>query len=142
MLGIAHLRSREIATLSDGERQRVVIASAMAMRPPVLALDEPLSQLDSWSAVDVVAGLERLHVEQGTTIVLAEHRLERLLDGATRLLVIGPAGEILADGATREAAGSLLVPPPLIRLGRARLGPVAAHGHRRTTAACPITARR
>jgi energy-coupling factor transport system ATP-binding protein len=142
MLGIAHLRSREIATLSGGERQRVVIASAMAMRPPVLALDEPLSQLDPWSAVDVVAALERLHVEQGTTIVLAEHRLERLLDGATRLLVIGPAEEILADGVTREAAGSVPAPPPLIRLGRARLGPLAALARQRTTAACRITARR
>ena len=113
------------------------------MRPPVLALDEPLSQLDPWSAVDVVAALERLHVEQGTTIVLAEHRLERLLDGATRLLVIGPAGEIFADGATREAAGSLPAPPPLIRLGRA-LGwdplPLTVADARRLLAASPLGA--
>ncbi len=119
LLGIAHLRSREIATLSGGERQRVVIASAMAMQPAVLALDEPLSQLDPWGAGDVVAALERVHDERGATIVLAEHRLERLLGRASNCLVLGPDGEILADGTAREAAGSLSNPPPLIQLGRA-----------------------
>lgn len=119
LLGIVHLRHREIATLSGGERQRVAIASAMAMRPPVLALDEPLSQLDPWGAGDVVAALERLHAEQGTTVILSEHRLERLLGCASKFLVLGQDGEILADGTAREVAGSLSEPPPLIRLGRA-----------------------
>jgi energy-coupling factor transport system ATP-binding protein len=119
LLGIAHLRSREIATLSGGERQRVVIASAMAMQPPALALDEPLSQLDPWGAGDVVAALERVHNERGTTIILAEHRLERLLGQASKCLVLGQGGEILADGTAREAAGSLSNPPPLVQLGRA-----------------------
>ncbi|HEU4792411.1 MAG TPA: ABC transporter ATP-binding protein [Nitrolancea sp.] len=119
LLGIAPLRNREIATLSGGERQRVVIASAMAMQPPLLALDEPLSQLDPWGAGDVVAALERLQAERGTTIILAEHRLERLFRQAAKLLVLGPDGAILADGTAREAAGSLIEPPPLIRLGRA-----------------------
>ncbi len=119
LLGIAHLRSREIATLSGGERQRVVIASAMATRPPVLALDEPLSQLDPWGAGDIVVALDRVHDERGTTIVLAEHRLERLLGRVSKCLVLGQDGQILADGTARDAAGSLSNPPPLVRLGRA-----------------------
>lgn len=119
LLGIAHLRSREIATLSGGERQRVVIASAMAMRPPALALDEPLSQLDPWGAGDVVAALERVHDERGTTIVLAEHRLERLLGRASNCLVLEQDGEILARGTVREVAGSLSNLSPLVQLGRA-----------------------
>lgn len=119
LLGIAHLRSREIATLSGGERQRVVIASAIAMRPPALALDEPLSQLDPWGAGDVVSALERLNADLGTTVILAEHRLERLLSQASQLLVIGQDGEVTADGPAREVAGSLPGPPPLVRLGRA-----------------------
>ena len=74
LLGIAPLRDREIASLSGGERQRVVIAAAMAMRPPVLALDEPTSQLDPWGAEAVLSVLDRLHADLGTTIGRASCR--------------------------------------------------------------------
>ncbi len=79
LLGVAHLRDRSPATLSGGERQRVAIASAMATHPSILVLDEPTSQLDPWGAEEVIAAVGRLNDDLGLTIVLAEHRLERVL---------------------------------------------------------------
>jgi energy-coupling factor transporter ATP-binding protein EcfA2 len=98
LLGIAHLRDREIATLSGGERQRVVIASAMAMRPRALVLDEPTSQLDPSAAEKVIVALNRIRGELGTAIVLAEHRLERVLDTCDHLLALGPKATTLGMG--------------------------------------------
>ncbi|ACZ38363.1 ABC transporter ATP-binding protein [Sphaerobacter thermophilus] len=119
LLGIAPLRDREIASLSGGERQRVVIAAAMAMRPPVLALDEPTSQLDPWSAEAVLSVLDRLHADLGTTVVIAEHRLDRVLPSAERVLLLGSDGSIVASGPPRSVAAALQYPPPLVRLGLA-----------------------
>jgi energy-coupling factor transporter ATP-binding protein EcfA2 len=75
--GIAHLRGRAVATLSGGERQRLALAGVLAMRPRVLVLDEPLSQLDEAGARAVVAILGAL-ARAGTAVVVAEHRLEQL----------------------------------------------------------------
>ena len=75
--GIAHLRGRAVATLSGGERQRLAIAGVLAMRPRVVVLDEPLSQLDDQGAAALVATLVDL-AERGTAVVVAEHRFERL----------------------------------------------------------------
>jgi len=119
LLGIAPLRDREIASLSGGERQRVVIAAAMAMRPPVLALDEPTSQLDPWGAEAVLSVLDRLHADLGTTIVIAEHRLERVLPAAERVLLLGSEGSVVTSGPPRAVAAALPYPPPLVRLGLA-----------------------
>ena len=90
LLGIAALRDREIATLSGGERQRVAVAAALALQPSILALDEPTSQLDPWGAEEVLAALNRLNEDLGLTIVLAEHRLERVVAHADRLTVLAP----------------------------------------------------
>ncbi len=79
LLSIAPLRDRDPATLSGGERQRVAIAGALALHPRLLVLDEPTSQLDPWGAEDVLAALARLNDDLGLTIVVAEHRMERLL---------------------------------------------------------------
>ena len=87
-LGIAHLRDRNPATLSGGERQRAAIAGALAAAPHALVLDEPTSQLDPQGAEDVFAAVGRLNADLGTTVLLAEHRLERaapLADRAVRL---------------------------------------------------------
>ena len=88
-MGIAHLRRRRIATLSGGERQRVALAAALALRPPILLLDEPLSQLDAAGREALVARLRQLHAE-GMTVVVAEHRLARLRPVATQEVRLGP----------------------------------------------------
>jgi energy-coupling factor transport system ATP-binding protein len=120
LLGIAALRDREIATLSGGERQRVAVAAALALQPSILALDEPTSQLDPWGAEEVLAALNRLNEDLGLTIVLAEHRLERVVAHADRLTVLAPSGTVALDGRPRDTLrladiGSL---PALFALGR------------------------
>ncbi len=87
-LDLLHLRQRPIRTLSGGERQRVAIATALALQPNILVLDEPTSQLDPQSAEEVLQALVRLNREQGLTIILAEHRLQRVLPFADRLVVV------------------------------------------------------
>jgi energy-coupling factor transporter ATP-binding protein EcfA2 len=120
LLGIAALRDREIATLSGGERQRVAVAAALALQPSILALDEPTSQLDPWGAEEVLAALNRLNEDLGLTVVLAEHRLERVVAHADRLTVLAPGGSIALDGPPADTLlhveiGSL---PALLVLGR------------------------
>ncbi|MFW6068024.1 MAG: ABC transporter ATP-binding protein [Chloroflexota bacterium] len=117
LLELAPLRRRSLNTLSGGERQRVAIAAALAMRPKVLALDEPTSQLDPQSAADVLNALVRLNEELGLTIVLAEHRLERILRYAERVVVMGK-GCVVADGYMPEVLQEMPQLPPLAALGR------------------------
>jgi energy-coupling factor transport system ATP-binding protein len=120
LLGIAALRDREIATLSGGERQRVAVAGALALQPSMLALDEPTSQLDPWGAEEVLAALNRLNEDLGLTIVLAEHRLERVVAHADRLTLLAPGGSIALDGPPRDALRQADITnlPALLALGR------------------------
>jgi energy-coupling factor transporter ATP-binding protein EcfA2 len=122
LLGIAALRHRDISTLSGGERQRVAVASALALQPAILALDEPTSQLDPWGAEEVTAALARLNEDLGLTIVLAEHRLDRVVSQSDRLVILSPGGAITLDGPPREVLTSAdpATLPPLLALGRAR----------------------
>ena len=122
LLGISPLRGRDIATLSGGERQRVAVAAALALQPALLALDEPTSQLDPWGAEEVLTALTRLNEDLGLTIVLAEHRLERVIGHADRLRVLAPPGSPPLDGPPREvlAAADTALLPPLVALGRRR----------------------
>ena len=95
--GIEHLRQRPVRALSGGEQQRVAIAAVLALRPPVLVLDEPTANLD-WQGVEqVTAALARLHREQGLTVILIEHRLATVAPLATRTVLMD-AGRIVADG--------------------------------------------
>lgn len=119
LLGIAALRTRDPATLSGGERQRVAIAAALALHPRLLVLDEPTSQLDPWGAEDVLTAVARLNEDLGLTVVLAEHRLERVLTFADRLRFLGRTGESTIDGPVRDVVGQLIpaAMPPVSRLG-------------------------
>lgn len=117
LLGIASLRRRQIATLSGGERQRVAVASALVMHPGILVLDEPTSQLDPWGAEEVLTALHRLNEDLGITVVLAEHRLDRVGAYADRLRVLNAHGASF-DGSPAESLRRLPVTdlPPVARL--------------------------
>lgn len=118
LLRLNPLRQRTLDTLSGGERQRVVIAAAMAMRPPVLVLDEPTSQLDPASAEEILAILQRMNHELGTTIVLVEHRLERILGMSDQLVVMSQDGGIDAAGPVHATIDRLPSLPPLLRIAQ------------------------
>jgi energy-coupling factor transporter ATP-binding protein EcfA2 len=117
LLGLAHLRNRPIETLSGGERQRLTLASVLALQPQLLLLDEPTSQLDPWSAETVLEVLRRLVDELGITLVIAEHRLDRLLGSCTRLTLLED-GKIVADGSPQHVAERLPDPPILVQVSR------------------------
>ena len=121
LLGLADLRRRDLMSLSGGQQQRVAIGSVLTMHPRLLVLDEPTSALDPTAAEEVLATLTRLVHDVGVAVVLAEHRLERVLPFADRLAWIAAGGVLV--GEPREVlvhpevvrAGSA---PPLVHLGR------------------------
>ena len=96
-LGIDALLDRSVHELSGGEQQRVALGAALAGRPPVILLDEPTSQLDPVAGDELIGLLRRLNQEWETTILLAEHRLERCLSAADRVIALR-AGRIAHDG--------------------------------------------
>jgi energy-coupling factor transport system ATP-binding protein len=119
LLGVASLRSRAVTTLSGGERQRVAIAAAMALHPRLLVLDEPTSQLDPWGADDVANALERLNADLNVTIVIAEHRIDRLLPLMDTMTWIED-GQMSAHGSLNEVMPQLpeSALPPMVNLAR------------------------
>ncbi len=119
-LGIAELLDRATDTLSGGELQRVALAAALVGRPRMVLLDEPTSQLDPVAGDELIGLLRRLNEEWGTTIVLAEHRLERCLAAADRALAIADA-EIRFDGAPAEFLVWALAADPELATPGARL---------------------
>lgn len=118
LLDLAPLRARRLDTLSGGERQRVAIAAVLALRPQLLVLDEPTSQLDPKSAEDVLQSLVRLNMELGLTIMLAEHRLERVLPFVDQLLYLSPNGQDLRLGHPTDILSEIPLQPPLVALSQ------------------------
>jgi cobalt/nickel transport system ATP-binding protein len=112
-MGLTHLASRTIDTLSFGEKKRACLAGVLAMRPKVLLLDEPTAGLDPAGEVELLRHLDSLH-KSGTTLVCATHAMHLVPLLADRVLVLD-AGSIAADG----APATLLADTAL--LGRARL---------------------
>ncbi len=141
LMGIAELRRRPLIELSGGQQQRVAIAAVLAAQPRVLVLDEPTSALDPTAAQDVLAAITTLVHEVGLTVVLAEHRLERVMQAADSMVWLpgdggaeyGPPAEILARAS---------VTPPLASLARS-LGwptvPLSVREARRRVRASGIT---
>ncbi len=117
-LNIAHLRRRSISTLSGGERQRVAIASVLTMHPQVLVLDEPTSQLDPQAAEEVLDTLVKLNQDLGLTVILSEHRLERVAQYADQILYVPGPGKPLRMGEPREMLADIPLVPPLVELGK------------------------
>ncbi len=118
LLDLTALRDRSINSLSGGERQRVAIAAVLALRPQILLLDEPTSQLDPKSAEDVLRSLTRLNEDLGLTIVLVEHRLERVIRYVDRIIFM-EEGKISVDDSARKALAKMPHLPPLASVGRA-----------------------
>lgn len=118
-LGIAHLRSRRISTLSGGEKQRVALAAVLTLHPQVLVLDEPTSQLDPQAAEEVLVALRQLNEDLGLTVVLSEHRLERVVQYADRIVYFPAAGAPVMTGTPEAVLGSIPLVPPLVALGKA-----------------------
>ncbi|MFF5859833.1 ABC transporter ATP-binding protein [Streptomyces sp. NPDC012751] len=118
LLGLAGLRDRPIAALSGGQRQRVAIGSVLTPHPRVLVLDEPTSALDPAAAEEVLAVLQRLVHDLGTTVLMAEHRLERVIQYADRVVLLPAPGEPPVVGSPAEVMSVSPVYPPVVALGR------------------------
>jgi len=96
-LAIPHLLPRTVDTLSGGELQRVALAAALVGRPRLVLLDEPTSQLDPVAGDELIGLLRRLNEEWGMAVILAEHRLERCLAAADRVVAM-EGGRVVLDG--------------------------------------------
>lgn len=119
LLGLAELRDRPLATLSGGQQQRVAIGSVLTVHPKVLVLDEPTSALDPGAAEEVLAVLQRLVHDLGTTVLLAEHRLERVVQYADQVILLPGGGRAPVCGTPAEVMAVSPVHPPVVALGLA-----------------------
>ncbi len=119
-LGIDHLLDRPTHTLSGGEAQRVALGAALSGRPPVLLLDEPTSQLDPVAGDELIGLLRRLNQEWDVTILLAEHRLERCLPSADRVLALRD-GRLEHDGSPESFLKWAIREEPALQTPGARL---------------------
>ena len=117
LLGIADLRAAPLRDLSGGEQQRVAIGSVLTTHPQVLVLDEPTSALDPTGAEEVLAAITRLVHDLAVTVVLAEHRLERVLQYADRVVHVARDGTV-TSGDPAAMMETSTVAPPVVELGR------------------------
>lgn len=108
LTGLEDLADRSPFELSGGQQQRLAIASMLAMRPQVLVLDEPASQLDPAGTESIFSHLGRLASSGETTIVLTEHKLDWVAAFAPRVVLLS-AGRIVADGSPRQVLASELL---------------------------------
>jgi energy-coupling factor transport system ATP-binding protein len=118
LLGIADLRARDLRTLSGGQQQRVAIGSVLTMHPRLLVLDEPTSALDPTAAEEVLATLTRLVHDLGVSVLIAEHRLERVVPFVDRMCLMTGGGRVQVGEPETLLATSPVV-PPIVELGRA-----------------------
>ena len=117
LMNLHELRDAPLLSLSGGQRQRVAIAAVLAASPRLLVLDEPTSALDPGAAEEVLNALTRLVHDLGMTVVLAEHRLERVLPFADRVLLLGRDGQLVV-GPPEQVMVSSPIAPPIVKLGR------------------------
>jgi energy-coupling factor transport system ATP-binding protein len=118
LLALAPLRNRKLSSLSGGEAQRVAIASVLTMNPKILLLDEPTSALDPIAAEEVLATLSRLVHDLGITVVIAEHKLERVLQFVDRVIYVRDKQNVTL-GEPSEILRDSTLAPPIIQLSRA-----------------------
>ncbi|MFM1985678.1 MAG: hypothetical protein RLZZ295_844 [Actinomycetota bacterium] len=118
LLSLTSLRNRSIATLSGGEQQRVAIGAALVTHPKVLVLDEPTSALDPIAAEEVLSILHRLVHDLSLTVVIAEHKLERVIQFADRIVQINGDG-VAKIGTPQQILLESPIAPPIVHLARA-----------------------
>ncbi|MER7827331.1 ATP-binding cassette domain-containing protein [Streptomyces sp. NPDC096097] len=118
LLGLAELRHRALHELSGGQQQRVAIGSVLTAHPRILVLDEPTSALDPTAAEEVLAAVTRLVHDLGVTVLLAEHRLERVVQYADRVIHLPGDGRVVS-GPPAEIFRTTSIAPPIVELGRA-----------------------
>lgn len=118
LMGIAELRDRALMELSGGQQQRVAIASVLAAQPRIVVLDEPTSALDPTVAHDVLSAITTLVEEVGLTVVLAEHRLERVMHVADKIIWL-PGDGSLEMGDPANILNRCDITPPLTTFSRA-----------------------
>ncbi|NHK30126.1 MAG: ABC transporter ATP-binding protein [Asgard group archaeon] len=121
-LGITHLREQPTSDLSEGEKQKVVLASILVMNPPILVLDESSSMVDSTSKKQLIEILKELNSQEDKTIILVDHDLDFLSQIANRIILINN-GSIISDGFTKKILSNVnllsengLHPPSLVSL--------------------------
>jgi energy-coupling factor transport system ATP-binding protein len=119
-LAIPHLLDRTVDTLSGGELQRVALAAALVTRPSMVLLDEPTSQLDPVAGDELIWLLRRLNEEWGVAVLLAEHRLERCLAAADRVVAMD-SGRLTFDGPPAEFLAWSHASDPALSTPAARL---------------------
>jgi energy-coupling factor transport system ATP-binding protein len=117
LVGIAHLLEAPLSSLSGGQQQRVAIAAAMAAGQTILVLDEPTSALDPLAAEELVTLLARLSKQQGITVLLAEHRLERVLEYVDSVIVVNGDGSVVKS-APRDAFNNYRLLPPVVEFSK------------------------
>ncbi len=117
LLGLAELRHRALHELSAGQLQRVAIGAVLTSHPKVLVLDEPTSALDPTGSEEVLATITRLVHDLGVTVVMAEHRLERVVQYADRILYL-PGDGTVEHGEPARIFARANVAPPIVELGR------------------------
>ncbi len=117
LLGIAELRDVPLRELSGGQQQRVAIGSVLTAHPRVLLLDEPTSALDPTGAEEVLATISRLVHDLAVTVVVAEHRVERVLHHADTVVHVSPSGEVRA-GRPSDLMVDSDIASPVVELGR------------------------
>ena len=117
LLGLADLRHRALHELSGGQQQRVAIGAVLTSHPKILVLDEPTSALDPTAAEEVLAAITRLVHDLGTTVILAEHRLERVVQYVDRIVHL-PGDGTVTSGPPVPMLAETSVAPPIIELGR------------------------
>jgi energy-coupling factor transporter ATP-binding protein EcfA2 len=117
LLGIADLRDAPLRDLSGGQQQRVAIGSVLTANPRLLVLDEPTSALDPTGAEEVLATLSRLVHDLGLTVLLSEHRLERIVGAADRVVEVHDDGTV-SHGRPRDVMATAALAPPVVHLGR------------------------
>jgi energy-coupling factor transport system ATP-binding protein len=115
LLGLADLRSSPLRELSGGQQQRVAIGSVLTAHPRVLVLDEPTSSLDPTAAEEVLAAITRLVHDLGLTVLVAEHRLERVAQYADRVVSLPGDGSAI-DGEPAAVLETAEVRPPVVTL--------------------------